>query len=99
VGADDGVKPLRRSSVADSEGNDVLTCKTVATALGKRDLDVHSPRMRVRILRHLAGCEHCVTFAGQLDALRKAAAAMSEAFDAEAPDLEMKIVRRIGKVS
>lgn len=55
--------------------------------------------MRTMILHHLARCEHCVTFAGQLDAVREAAAAMSAAFDAEAPDLEVKILRRIGKVS
>jgi hypothetical protein len=80
-------------------GNDVLTCQAVATALSKRDLQEHPPRRRTIILHHLARCEHCITFAGQLDALRKAAAAVSAAFDAEAPDLEAKIVRRLGKVS
>ena len=84
--------------MADSKG-EVLTCQAVATALSKRDLHEHPPRRRTMILHHLARCEHYVAFAGQLDALRKAAAAMSAAFDADAPDLEVKIVRRMGKVS
>jgi anti-sigma factor ChrR (cupin superfamily) len=63
----------------------MMTCKEVSTLMSSGDLQSASFARRLGVGLHLALCRHCRAFRRQLEAIGRAARALSASFDEELP--------------
>jgi predicted anti-sigma-YlaC factor YlaD len=74
----------------------MMTCQEVSTLMSTGDLPRASLTCRLGVGFHLAMCRHCRAFRRQLEAIGRAARALSATFEAEPPTaFEADMVQRL----
>jgi hypothetical protein len=73
----------------------MLRCRDVSTLISTDTLASAPWTRRLAVRLHLAMCRHCRRFARQIELLRRSARTMGREFDAEAPELDERIRRRL----
>ncbi len=78
----------------------MMTCKEVSTLVSTGSLDDAAWRARLAVRLHLSMCRHCRAFKRQLEALARAARAVSASRETELPqDFEATLSERLSRKS
>lgn len=77
----------------------MMSCKEVSTLMSTGRLDDAPWRARLAVRLHLSMCRHCRAFKRQLEALARAARALSASRETELPqDFEATLSERLSRI-